>query len=712
MTGTSPRKRTPAVPARAAEKAVRKASSGEPAAESGKELEPAEHLCVLTDALVRDAVARHNQRGEGDVVDASTSLAAAFGAFPAGKWLAVHYDLDQLEAAVLAVLLAMELDPTYGAACAYLQDNAALQRPSVDLTLKLLGLQRRQRLSARARLQVGTLWRDQLVQQEPTHAGTPAAQPVRLDSQVLALFLPRAGVDDSLATFCQLTTARARLAGILLDPAARAALAPALSRRTRPLFLLLRGRPGSGKGALAAVLAAEHRLHLLIADVAALPSSPHERLRLLQRACREARLRGALLFCRGLDAFEPAGRRAVCADLVEALAAFPVHCAVGMHESWPAEVRAPGGLLHIEVSSPDVPQRAALWKAAAQARAHHIEPNVAQALAARFRLSALQIAQAVDDCVLVQESTSASDDSSPLGFEDCAAAARALSGHALEQLARRITPSATWKDLILPADVEQQLRELSQRVQQLAPLALAWGTRSRLTSERGVTALFAGPSGTGKTLAAEVIAADLGLDLFCVDLALLVSKYIGETEKNLDRVFEAAETANAVLFFDEADALFGKRSEVKDAHDRYANLEIAYLLQKMEQFEGLAILATNLRQNIDDAFTRRVTFAVNFPFPQEAERLRLWEAHWPAPLARSPQFDFDELARALPLSGGNIRNLVLAAAHYATTDARAVERSHVLRATQREYQKMGKTLGDGDWRRLGLLDASSAEHVA
>jgi SpoVK/Ycf46/Vps4 family AAA+-type ATPase len=191
--------------------------------------------------------------------------------------------------------------------------------------------------------------------------------------------------------------------------------------------------------------------------------------------------------------------------------------------------------------------------------------------------------------------------------------------------------------------------------------------------------------------------------MYRIDLAAIVSKYIGETEKNLDRVFAAAEHANAVLFFDEADALFGKRSEVKDAHDRFANIEIAYLLQKMEQFEGLAILATNLKQNLDEAFARRLTFSVNFSFPEASERRRLWDALWPPLVPRADDVDFDWFAQEYQLSGGNIRNTVLAAVHLAAANGKIVSRDHLLHATRREYQKLGKNLVTTSGRKAGHL---------
>jgi len=217
-----------------------------------------------------------------------------------------------------------------------------------------------------------------------------------------------------------------------------------------------------------------------------------------------------------------------------------------------------------------------------------------------------------------------------------------------------------------------------------------WGFARRLSGGKGVNALFAGPSGTGKTMAAEVIAAELGLDLYAIDLSSVVSKYIGETEQNLERVFRAAEGANAILFFDEADALFGKRSEVRDSHDRYANIEISYLLQKMEQYEGLAILASNMHQHLDPAFTRRLAFTVHFPFPEADARLKIWTSVWPPELPMAPGLDFDSLAREHKLSWGNIRNIALAAAFQAAQDCGVVTMEHLQHAARREFQKMGK----------------------
>ena len=248
----------------------------------------------------------------------------------------------------------------------------------------------------------------------------------------------------------------------------------------------------------------------------------------------------------------------------------------------------------------------------------------------------------------------------------------------------------------MPADETAQLHEICDRFNYRDKVLNEWGFARKLSYGLGITALFSGGSGTGKTMAAEVIANALGLDLYRIDLAQVVSKYIGETEKNLDKVFTAAANANAILFFDEADALFGKRSEVKDSHDRYANLEISYLLQKMEQYEGIAILATNLSDNLDQAFTRRLAFSIHFPFPDEAARLQLWARAWPQ---RGTHFGIGGsslLARELKLAGGNIKNIALGTAFKAAGRSHQINWQHVLHATLHEYQKLGRNLAMAD----------------
>jgi len=271
---------------------------------------------------------------------------------------------------------------------------------------------------------------------------------------------------------------------------------------------------------------------------------------------------------------------------------------------------------------------------------------------------------------------------------------RAQARSRLDDLAQRIEPSAGWEDLVLPEPQRQLLAEIAGQVRQRPRVYDAWGFGGAGIRGLGISALFAGPSGTGKTMAAEVLARELRLDLYRIDLSQVVSKYIGETEKNLRRVFDAAEGGGSILLFDEADALFGKRSEVKDSHDRYANIEVSYLLQRMESYRGLAILTTNLKNALDPAFLRRLRFVVSFPFPDAAQREEIWRRVFPS-LTPTEMLDAGRLAR-LNVAGGHIRNIALHAAFLAAEADEPVRMAHVLRAARGEYAKLEKTLTEAE----------------
>jgi SpoVK/Ycf46/Vps4 family AAA+-type ATPase len=345
----------------------------------------------------------------------------------------------------------------------------------------------------------------------------------------------------------------------------------------------------------------------------------------------------------------------------------------------------------IEFPVPSFDERLALWQHLVSSDPKGAHDLGLAALAGQFALTSGTIRDA-----FTTARDQAAQHGRPLQEEDLYSSARAYSNPRLSGLARKIVPRYSWEDIVLPKDQMALLREIVDTVRG-RPLVLGeWGVGAKLASSAGVTVLFAGPPGTGKTMAAEVIAGELGLDLFKIDLSTVVSKYIGETEKNLERIFEEAQASNAILFFDEADAIFGKRSEVKDAHDRYANLEISYLLQRMEIYDGVAILATNLRANLDEAFTRRLQFSVHFPFPEEVYRLRIWETLFPPGVPRDGDVDFGLLARRFRLAGGNIRNIIVSAAYLAAANGRAVSMDHLLHGTRRELQKMGRLVNEAD----------------
>ncbi len=276
------------------------------------------------------------------------------------------------------------------------------------------------------------------------------------------------------------------------------------------------------------------------------------------------------------------------------------------------------------------------------------------------------------------------------GPAEVAAAVRARAGLSLSGGVRLIHPTATWDSLVLPDETRRRLREAAERLRHQSLVLDEWNFLAGRPGARGVRVLLSGPPGTGKTLSAEVLAHELGVDLLLVDIARIVSKWIGETEKNLSEVFDAAERSQAVLFFDEADALFGRRTEVSDAHDRYANLETAYLLTRLERFEGLAVLSTNLRQNVDPAFIRRLEFVIELEEPARPEREALWTCHLPAEAPVADDVDVTELAARYPLVGGLIRNAAVAAGFLAAADGGVIRRSHLDRSLRREYEKSGR----------------------
>jgi hypothetical protein len=289
----------------------------------------------------------------------------------------------------------------------------------------------------------------------------------------------------------------------------------------------------------------------------------------------------------------------------------------------------------------------------------------------------------------------------PVAVRHVRRAALTVGASRLDAQAQRVAPRATFDDLVLPAEILAELRRLPGRYRNRDIVGGQWQIGHRTGGGRGITCLFAGPSGTGKTLAAEAVAHALGVELFVIDLSQIVDKYIGETEKNLDRVFSEAEGVNGVLLFDEADALFGKRTDVRSSHDRHANVEVAYLLQRMERYDGVAVLTTNLRGNIDEAFSRRLDVVCAFTDPDEESRRLLWERHLPPALPRATDIDVGVLARHFPISGGIIRNAAVTAAHAAAESGTAVSQRMLLDAVRREFAKLGRLYPE---TAAGLLD--------
>jgi hypothetical protein len=612
-----------------------------------------------------------------------------------GPWARIQesYGLSEAELDIVLIAAAPEIDLRYERVYGYLQDDVNRRRPTVDLALDLVSRSAAEKLAHRALFSGPAPLRRFGLLDLASDPNTPAppllAHIVVPGEQVVDLLAGQRGPGRRLFPF-------ARAAGPAADqsqsvPIARARWDSlvALARENRPVRLQFRGG-GSERLATAQALAAELRAPLLAFDLARLAASgltDRERAGLLTLAFSTARVQEAVLYLDGVEDVLGAGS-AGYGPLERELAQHTGITILAMDQTWRSAGGEPSGVLEVSLDRPKFTTRRRAWLAAIAAQGIPASPADAADLAASFRFGRDRIAEAVASAA--QATRLAGDQGAPgMVRARLFAAARRQGGHELSALTRWIDPRYEWDDLVLPADSAAQLREICQRVGLREQVLSDWGFGGKLSRGLGTTALFAGPSGTGKTMAAEVVARELGLDLFTIDLSAVVSKYIGETEKNLERIFAAAAEADAILFFDEADALFGKRSDVRDAHDRYANIEVAYLLQRMEQHEGIAILATNKRQHLDDAFIRRLAFVIDFPFPADTERRRIWQLSLAsAPLAAD--VDLDLVARDFRLSGGGIKNAALQAAYLAAGEDAEIAMTHLSAAVRRELRKMGR----------------------
>jgi ATPase family associated with various cellular activities (AAA) len=578
------------------------------------------------------------------------------------RQLARAAGLTDLDVEFLLAALAPDLDSRFERLYGYLNDDVTRRRATIGLVLELAGVPCTS-ASARARLAPGgPLLDHQLVIIDD--ASCPfLTRSLRVPDRVTSHLLGDDACDPGLTdVLCLLRP---------YDCPVAARLAAALGQGVRLVYLRDRGRRSAAAAAAAALQGSGRPV--LGLDFSGATASEADGLVLI--AGREALLRGAGLVAGPID-----GLVRLSATALRRLTELPVPVLLHGEASWDPRW------------SPQVPLQAEapLLGAADRIRIWHSElDGFAEAgpLPAHLLLGPEQIARAVRAARL---SGLAGD--RPAGPAPLLTGAREQNAAGLERLARRIEPAVGWPDLVLPATVTGQLRELAARARHRDQVLTDWRMRPGGGRGRGITALFAGDSGTGKTMSAEVIAGELGLDLYTIDLATVVDKYIGETEKNLERIFAEAGGVNAVLLFDEADAVFGKRSEVRDAHDRYANIESAYLLQRMETFDGLAVLATNLRANIDDAFTRRLDAIVDFPVPDANLRRTLWDQCLGPYVPRAEDLDLDFCARAFEFSGGAIRSVVVTAAYLAADKAGPVGMAELITAVQREYRKLGRLL--------------------
>ncbi len=640
--------------------------------------------------------------------------------------LATTFGLDPFELDTLLICLAPTLDLRYERLYGYLQNDVTRKRPTVNLVLDLLAAPGPTRLQHLAYFadEAPLITYHLLERRAETNAGhSLLSQTLTVDETIVAWLLgryqpqadlgPRASLEQPLACPAE--------AEALIPPPLQAGLAD-LARAETPPLLLFYGPDQTGQQTAARLLAARLERPLLRVDMAGVIDEEVPSLAALRLALRDARLLGALPYLSGSQACLDQEGRLPPALLAE-LCAYPDLAIVAGHPAWqPAGLERNTPIYSMEFPVPAYAQRLTLWQhylrmgeyantlpgtggrmvtSPDEIKTEHKQSKIVNRqskidlapLAGQFALTSGQIRDAV-----ASARDMAAQRGDHLQGRDLFLAARAHSNPRLGTLARKIEPRYGWTDIILPADQLALLREIVATVRGRPQVLEGWGVGHKLASSATVTVLFSGDPGTGKTMAAEIIAGELRLDLYKIDLSTVVSKYIGETEKNLEQIFNEAETSNAILFFDEADAIFGKRSEVKDAHDRYANIEISYLLQRMELYDGVTILATNLRANLDEAFTRRLQFAVDFPFPEKEDRLRIWRTLFPPDVPREPELDFELLARRFKLAGGNIRNIIVSAAYLAANDGECVTMDHLLHSTRRELQKMGRLVSEAEFQ--------------
>jgi len=601
--------------------------------------------------------------------------------------------LQPLDRDILLLALVTELDPRYGRLFGFLQDDVTQSRPSPFLAMNLLCADEERRRWGRTRLlEGGPLMRYCLVKLLSSQPGSErpwVQRGLEADVHVVNYLLTLADEDPRLSEFVDTVQPADGGRSLVLEAAVQARL---LALAQNPVVIYLRGARGLGRREAAQSVCHKMGRGLMVVDLPGLLASELSLDDTLAFVERQAVVRGDILLWEGVEAL--AEDSTVRRRWLRAIREHdrPTFIA-GEEGGLPLALRPDLSVVEIPLSMPDYETRKALWD-------RHLEGGVRTAgdvntrrLANRFRFGEGQMRRVV----ATARDLARGEGSECVGQSHFFRACRVNSNQRLSDLAQKVAPHYRWEDIVLPPDQIRQLREIVDHVTYRPLVYGKWGFDRKLALSKGVNALFVGGPGTGKTMAANILAGELGLDLYKIDLSMVVSKYIGETEKNLRRIFSEAATSNSILFFDEADAIFGKRSEVRDSHDRYANIEVAYLLQKMEEYSGIAILATNMRQSLDDAFVRRMHFTVEFPFPEEAYRRQIWELTFPAEAPRYDDVDLDFMARQFKVAGGNIRNIILSAAFLAAADGRVISMAHLIHAAKREFQKIGKLVVDADF---------------
>jgi len=624
--------------------------------------------------------------------------------------LSISFNLTPFDIDAALICLALELDLKYERLFSYVQDDITRKRPSVDLILNILCTSFKEKLAARKHFDSESpLFKhsilyvlDDFPQQNPPLL----SKFLKLDERVAAYLLDRNTIDSRLQPFTRLIGPNVQFKDLILPIELInhiSFIAREKFTKNHSLIFYFKGPYGVGKQSTAEAVCSELGKKLLVIEGNLLLGfeSPvfEDKICLIMR---EATLQESAIYWNGFDALLAEDKQIFLDRLMAKIEACTGLMFLSGNSDWePTDALHQHTFIPIDFTIPSYQERLELWKKTLNGHTP-LESDVdLSALASKFSFSGGKIQDAF--ATARNRALLHSSEKRQISMDDLYVACRAHSNRNLANLSQKIKPKYTWDDIVLPFDQLSQLREITNHVKYKQLVYGDWGFGKKISLGKGLNVLFYGPSGTGKTMAAEIMANELELDLYKIDLSTVVSKYIGETEKNLSRIFREAETSNAILFFDEADTLFGKRSEVRDSHDRYANVEIGYLLQKMEEYEGIVILATNMKKNMDEAFTRRMHFSVEFPFPEENYRLRIWQNIFPGKTPLTNNIDFNFLSRKFKFSGGNIKNISLAAAFFAADNGQAVTMENLIQATKRELQKMGKLCVRSDFEGYSYL---------
>lgn len=619
------------------------------------------------------------------------------------KELINEFRLSPFEQDVLLLAIAPELDLKYETIFAYLNNDVTRKLPTFDLALHVFACDLTARLDLRRYLlSDATLFRDGLLRITTHERTTWLATSFSVAPAVSEFLLSVEPARD-----CKPPETRweqVPIAASLREDLKKVARVISSNRSEQMPLIVFEGSSGSGKRLAAEAICQNLNIPLTSFDLAAPGSGIEQLQRELQQLVLSRRLRRTALYLQNTEAlFDKEGN--ALPDAAGILRRFsesstPVFFTCLPRTPWRLLLRDQKTLT-FEFFDLQFNDRLFWWTTCAERLGYSVDKSAAETLASRFVLTGGQIKNAVASAVDLKQFQE--DDSRALSIDDLVTAARAQSDQSLGSLSLRVKTIYTWDDLVLPHITLKQVKEVAAAIKYRHVVYSDWGFEKRMAYGKGMKVMFAGPSGVGKTMTASVIARDLGFDLYKIDLSSVVSKYIGETEKALDKIFRAAHSSNAILFFDEADALFGKRSEVKDAHDRYANIECAWLLTKLEEHEGAVILASNFSKNIDDAFARRLHYTVEFPLPGEPHREQLWRGMFPPEAPLSPDVDFGFLARQFQISGGDIKNVVLAAAFLAAQDGKIVTMKQIVSALARQMSKRGRIPSVTDFKQYHSL---------